>query len=65
MTEFCQFAIMRPAISKSILIFVSIGVAILAAELLARLPGYELAEEPRWAPSPWARAYRSVPVRLG
>jgi cytochrome P450 len=30
--------------------------------LLARIPDYELAEEPRWAPSPWARAYQAVPV---
>jgi cytochrome P450 len=33
-------------------------------ELLGRIPGYALAEEPRWAPSPWARAYQAVPVRL-
>jgi cytochrome P450 len=33
-------------------------------ELLARLPGYALEEEPVWAPSPWARAYRAVPVRF-
>jgi len=33
-------------------------------ELLARLPGYELVEEPRWLASAWARAYASVPVRF-
>lgn len=31
-------------------------------ELLARLPDFALAEEPVWTPSPWARAYRAVPV---
>lgn len=31
-------------------------------ELLARLPDYELVEEPRWQPSAWARAYASVPI---
>jgi len=33
-------------------------------ELLARLPAYALEEEPRWAPSPWARAYHAVRVRF-
>ena len=33
-------------------------------ELLARLPTYALADEPRWASSPWARAYQSVPIRF-
>lgn len=33
-------------------------------ELLARLPEFELGEEPRWHVSPWARALTSVPVRF-
>jgi cytochrome P450 len=33
-------------------------------ELLARLPDYALADEPRWQPSPWARAYSKVPLRF-
>lgn len=33
-------------------------------ELLARVPEYELEEEPRWYPSPWARALQSVRVRF-
>jgi hypothetical protein len=33
-------------------------------ELLARLPDYTLASEPRWQPSPWARAYSQVPLRF-
>jgi cytochrome P450 len=31
-------------------------------ELLARIPDYELAGEPGWVTSSWARAHRSVPV---
>jgi cytochrome P450 len=31
-------------------------------ELLARIPAYELASEPRWQRSTWARAYASVPI---
>jgi cytochrome P450 family 130 len=31
-------------------------------ELLAALPDYRLAREPRWLPSFWARAYEAVPV---
>ena len=31
-------------------------------ELLAALPDYSLAREPRWVTSTWARAYESVPV---
>jgi cytochrome P450 len=31
-------------------------------ELPARIPRYELASEPRWQRSTWARAYRSVPI---
>jgi cytochrome P450 len=31
-------------------------------ELLARMPDFALAEQPRWQRSPWARAYESVPV---
>jgi hypothetical protein len=33
-------------------------------ELLARMPRYELAREPVWQTSAWARAYHSVPVRF-
>ena len=33
-------------------------------ELLARLPDYRLDGEPRFARSPWARAYASVPIRF-
>ncbi len=33
-------------------------------ELLARMPGYELAVEPPWQASAWARAYASVPIRF-
>ena len=31
-------------------------------ELLARMPDYALDAEPQWQPSPWARAYQSVPL---
>lgn len=31
-------------------------------ELLARIPDYELAEEPHWQASAWARAYAAVPI---
>ena len=34
-------------------------------ELLARFPDYELADEPGWQISVWARAHDRVPVRLG
>ena len=30
--------------------------------LLERLPEFELAGEPRWQPSRWARAYQAVPI---
>ena len=33
-------------------------------ELLARMPHYALADEPRWQASPWARAYAAVPIRF-
>jgi cytochrome P450 len=33
-------------------------------ELLARIPDYRLASEPRWVVSFWARAYESVPLRF-
>ncbi len=33
-------------------------------EILRRAPDYELAEEPVWLPSAWARAYRGVPAQL-
>jgi len=33
-------------------------------ELLARIQEYELAAEPRWVPSIWARAYDAVPIRF-
>ena len=33
-------------------------------ELLARVPDYALADEPRWLTSVWARAYAGVPVRF-
>jgi len=31
-------------------------------ELLARIPDYRLAAEPRWVTSAWARAYQGVPI---
>jgi cytochrome P450 len=34
-------------------------------ELLARVPEYELASDPPWQPSAWARAYKTVPLRFG
>ena len=33
-------------------------------EILSRMPGYELEEEPRWQSSPWARAYQAVRIRF-
>jgi len=33
-------------------------------ELLARMPDYELSDEPGWQTSMWARAHRQVPVRF-
>ena len=33
-------------------------------ELLGRIPAYELASEPRWLTSIWARAHPAVPVRF-
>jgi len=31
-------------------------------ELLKAIPNYQLSDKPEWQPSPWARAYASVPI---